>query len=590
MSYEETQRRLLRVFEAADQDDSCDDSGSDFEIDNVGQRSSESDSEQEVGLPNEEENEAEGSEERESNDNRPYFTGKNGTKWFSVPERSNVRTRSENIIRERQGVKDIGKNAKTAVECWKLFLTDEILQEILLHTNSQINLKRTACENSHVKKYIMADLSSSELKAFIGLLYLAGQFKANKLNLKDLWISDGSGVEIFRTTMTLKRFQFIQNCLRFDDKNTRSERKATDNLAAIRSFFEKFVANCQIVYTPSEYTTIDEQLPSFRGRCSFRQYMPNKPNKYGLKIYALVDAKSFYVINLEIYPGKQPTGPYALSNKAYDVVDRLVAPISKTNRNVTFDNWFTSYPLMLHLLKEHRLTSTGTVRKNKPDIPSQMLQTRNREIPSTVFGFQKDISLLSHVPKKNKVVLLMSTLHHDDSVVADTNGTQKPEMIIFYNQTKGGVDVVDELCTNYDVSRNTKRWPMVIFYAVLNMAGINSIIVYKSNNSSNLSRRNFLRDLGIGLVSEHLQNRKENQHLPRELRKRILDQVDEPSHSQRPPNKVPKPIRRCQICPTKKDRKTKHTCYKCNRYLCMEHAVFTCQDCAQTEDDYENSE
>lgn len=80
--------------------------------------------------------------------------------------------------------------------------------------------------------------------------------------------------------------------------------------------------------------------------------MPNKPAKYGLKIYAMVDAETFYVVNLEIYPGRQSAGPYDFSNKAFDVVNRLVAPISKTNSNVTFDKWFKRYPLMLLELYE----------------------------------------------------------------------------------------------------------------------------------------------------------------------------------------------------------------------------------------------
>ncbi|CAB3260710.1 unnamed protein product [Arctia plantaginis] len=141
-------------------------------------------------------------------------------------------------------------------------------------------------------------------------------------------------------------------------------------------------------------------LVAFRGRCKFRQYIPSKPAKYGLKIIALVDAKTFYITNLEIYAGKQPDGPYAKSNKPFDVVDRIVQPVSKTNRNITFDNWFTSYELVLHLLKEHQLTSVGTVRKNKMQIPPEFTRTRGKEIYSSTFGFEKDVTIVSHSPKK----------------------------------------------------------------------------------------------------------------------------------------------------------------------------------------------
>lgn len=186
-------------------------------------------------------------------------------------------------------------------------------------------------------------------------------------------------------------------------------------MAAMRSIFQQFVQCCQNAYTPSEFLTIDEMLLSFRGQCLFRVYIPNKPAKYGIKILALVDAKTFYVLNLEVYAGKQPSGLYQVSNSAFDVVERLIQMVSRSHRNITFDNWFTSYELMLHLLNQHQLTSTGTLRKNKRQIPECFTKT-NREPGSSLFGFQKDITIVSYAPKKNKVVLAMSTLHHDNAI------------------------------------------------------------------------------------------------------------------------------------------------------------------------------
>lgn len=234
--------------------------------------------------------------------------------------------------------------------------------------------------------------------------------------MSDLWASDGTGVEIFRLVMSEQRFHFIQSCLCFDDDTTRVQRKQLDNLAPIRELFEAFVQNCKTTYSPGECLTIDEMLIAFRGRCKFRQYIPSKPAKYGIKIIALVDATNYYILNLEIYAGKQPTGPFAASNKPFDVVNRIVEPVSKSNRNLTFDNWFTSYDLVQHLLNEHKLTSVGTLRKNKKQIPPAFTKTRGADVFTSRFGFQKDITLVSHIPKKNKVVLLMSSLHHDDKI------------------------------------------------------------------------------------------------------------------------------------------------------------------------------
>lgn len=212
-------------------------------------------------------------------------------------------------------------------------------------------------------------------------------------------------------------------------------------------------------------------LVAFRGRCGFIQYMDKKPAKYGLKIYALCDARTFYTYNLEIYCGKQDTGPFATSNKPYDIVTRLTKPIQKSNRNVTTDNWFSSYPLAENLLK-NGLTFMGTLKKNKKKIaPEFIVQHRNLEPGTHQFGAQPDMTLVSMVTKKKKVVLVLSSMH-DDNVTDE--GTGKPYQIMDYNATKGGVDTVDLMCARCSTSRNTRRWPMVVFFRLLDLAAINS--------------------------------------------------------------------------------------------------------------------
>lgn len=136
-----------------------------------------------------------------------------------------------------------------------------------------------------------------ELKAFIGLLYLAEVYIANRLFLDEIWGKNGDGIEKFGLVMSIKRFKFLLRCLRFDDRTTRNERKKVARLAPIRDIFDMSVQNCQKYYTPGENFTIDEMLPAFRGRCPFRQYIPSKPNKYCVKMYALVDSRMIFVLN-----------------------------------------------------------------------------------------------------------------------------------------------------------------------------------------------------------------------------------------------------------------------------------------------------
>ncbi|XP_025208434.1 uncharacterized protein LOC112603859 [Melanaphis sacchari] len=162
--------------------------------------------------------------------------------------------------------------------------------------------------------------------------------------------------------MSEKRFSLLLQAVRFDDIETRNDR-AIDKLAPIRTVFDDFVRRCKENYTVGENCTIDEMLEGFRGRCNFRQYITNKPNKYDIKIQALVDSRTFYTSNMEVYVGTQPDGPFKCDNSPSSIVKRLIASILKTGRNITMDNWYNSIPLANELLKNHNLTVVGTSRK-----------------------------------------------------------------------------------------------------------------------------------------------------------------------------------------------------------------------------------
>lgn len=71
----------------------------------------------------------------------------------------------------------------------------------------------------------------------------------------------------------------------------------------------------------------------------------------------------------------------------------------------------------------------------------------------------------SYIPKKGKNVLVALTMHRQGKIDEDSGDQQKPELITFYNLTKGGVDVVDRMKTEYCVSRISNRWPMTVFFS-----------------------------------------------------------------------------------------------------------------------------
>ncbi|TWW54941.1 hypothetical protein D4764_0240580 [Takifugu flavidus] len=134
--------------------------------------------------------------------------------------------------------------------------------------------------------------------------------------------------------------------------------------------------------------------------------------------------------------GRQP-GEEIKKKLGETVVQQLCSGIRGTGRNITMDNFFTSVPLAEKLL-EKDLTIVGTLRQNKADIPPVMKPSKLREIYSSEFGFRGNMTMVSYVPRKGKSVVLLSTMH-DDKAVDESNHKKKPDVILFYNQTKGGV-------------------------------------------------------------------------------------------------------------------------------------------------------
>lgn len=509
--------------------------------------------------------------------NSYYHAKDKTTLWHKHPLVSKfAKSSSRNIVKILPRALVSTDEVKGEETAFMQFFDNDMIEEIVRCTNIYIS----TIQDNFSRDRDSRETSKQEILALIGLLYLAGLKKQSHTNYNELWATDGTGIEIVRTCMSSKRFLFLLRVLRFDEKATRPQRGQIDKLAPIRNLLDNFVKNCKSKYCVGEFMTVDEMLVPYRGRCGFIQYIPNKPAKYGLKVFALCDSKTFYVANLEVYCGKQPEGPYSQSNSPQHIVQRLVEPYRGKNRNLTCDNWYTSYPLA-KLLLENKITMVGTLRKNKREIPPELLPYKTRPVNSSIFAFQKDITLVSHCPKKNKCVILLSTMHASDDVDEETN---KPDIVLFYNSTKGGIDTVDQMCGNYTVAKRTKRWPLALFFQLLNIAGINSNIIYNGVfiEKSITPRRIFLKNLSLSLMKPLLEERSKIKTLPTDIRQ-SLSKYTPQEKTVEPTEKEEKKRGRCFLCGRAKNRNTTISCQSCNKMACKEHVitVHTCLQCSE---------
>ncbi|CAB3260812.1 unnamed protein product [Arctia plantaginis] len=198
--------------------------------------------------------------------------GKNGHKWSSKPfESLNTRTPARNIVHIIQGTANNAKDIIEPVDCFSIFITADLIRKILTHTNEEIELRSSKYKESIATISLTCE---EELTALLGLLLLSAAKKDNHLTSLELFDPTFSGSR-YISVMSRERFDFLLNCLRFDDKSTRNERKAQDKFAPIRDLWEVFIQICRDSYKAGSYITIDEQLLGFRGRCPFRMYIPD---------------------------------------------------------------------------------------------------------------------------------------------------------------------------------------------------------------------------------------------------------------------------------------------------------------------------
>ena len=189
--------------------------------------------------------------------------------------------------------------------------------------------------------------------------------------IADYWKDDPFiGNTGIKQTMTRTRFQEISQFLHFADSTRTPARgeNGYDRLYKVRAVLNAVLENSQRCYSPNKHIAIDEGMIAFKGRLSFRQYMPAKPTKYGIKVWMAADSKNGYVINHDVYLGSEE-GVRRIHGLGYDVVMKMIQPYMNKNHHVYFDNFFSS-PVLLEHLELQQTYACSTVRCNRKGLPA----------------------------------------------------------------------------------------------------------------------------------------------------------------------------------------------------------------------------
>lgn len=385
------------------------------------------------------------------------------------------------------------------------------------------------------------------VQKFLCACMLIGLYKGRGEPPRTLWNVD-EGRPILRKIISRNNFELHTTFLRFDNSNTRQSRQRSNKFAPMGVVWETWQSKLKNYYIPHAYVAIDEQLIGFRGNCPFRQYMPSKPAKYGIKYWALCDT-SGYCLKIEPYLGASEERPASMGVGEH-VIDTLSRGMDE-GRTIVCDNFFTSLAVG-KILKQRKLALVGTVRKNRRELPPEFTKLP-REPNSCIYGFRSEATLLSFAPKKRKVVVLLSTQHSDGSL--DPNG--KPEIINTYNKYMGAVDKNDFMTAAVTARRRTRRWPMAVFYHMINISCLNSYVLWKGLHPEKLSRRDFIKDMTMEILG-----------------------VGEA----RPPETASPPKNKKKWCVSCRKHQTRKACNKCKKCVCDRCVLFVCKTCDNSEE------
>ena len=465
----------------------------------------------------------------------------------------------------RNIITDIPRNiahAQSELEAFLFYLPEEIIRHVLRHTNRKAH---DLMQGMREKPNHFSLFSYSEFIACLGILIRSGSDRSGLTSLDDLW-SNIHGKPYYRAVISKNRFKFFLRVIRFDNYRTRSQRIQNDRLAAVSEIWAMFLCNLRRFYVPAATLTVDEQLLGYRGRIPGRTYMPNKPKKYGLKIFWIAEAGTGFALNGKIYSGRGVNDPVH-RNLAYDVVMQLAEPFFGSGRDIVTDNFFTSHALAVSLLQKS-LTLLGTIRRHRREVPSVLRQNREALSSYFLYDLNNKITLVSYAPCRNRIVTLLSS-SHGRGVCPPQDPANRPQMILDYNRGKGGVDQLDENLAEFSCVRKTVRWPLLVFFNIIDVACNNAFIHLKRDGYPK-TKKVFLRELSVQLATDFAKRRFQTNRGALRFHKPILQaaelfgflpEVDSESDA------ANQSLGRCKVC----SKVTRSRCDQCFVFLCPTH-------------------
>ena len=190
---------------------------------------------------------------------------------------------------------------------YQLFVSPDLIRHFVVQTNifadQFIQSHPQLPPHSRVHKWI--ETNEEEMKKFLALVLLMGII--HKPQVEMYWSTDILySTPVFSAVMTCNRFELLLKFFHLNDNANEPDKRdpARDRLFKLRPLIDHLFEYFQSTYTPGPSVAVDETLMLWKGRLHFRQYLPLKRARFGIKMFCLAE-HSGYIYRFRIYTGKE---------------------------------------------------------------------------------------------------------------------------------------------------------------------------------------------------------------------------------------------------------------------------------------------
>ena len=163
----------------------------------------------------------------------------------------------------------------------------------------------------------------------------------------------------------------LLHCVDENDPNV----DKTDKIYKARPILNHILPKFRHYYIPECEVSLDEGMIPTKNHLSFRQYIKDKPIKWGIKTFILCESKTGYIVNAEVYTGKLKNDPTFVPELG--VTGSLVVQLSQHYQNQNYclytDRFYTSVSLAEYLMEHFQIRSVVTALTNRKRFPKEIL-------------------------------------------------------------------------------------------------------------------------------------------------------------------------------------------------------------------------